>query len=407
MRRVRSTSAPERWTEDVRDAYADRITARLGRHIQNLERATLARVVVSPADVAALNVNLVGGDIYGGSCALDQNFLFRPLPQAPGHRTAVDASLAHRRRRPTPAPGWAQARATSSTRSSRSRRCSAALLVASPGPAPMKLSLSEISTVGATFAEDVAAYAAAGFDGDRNLGDEAPRGRRRRTSRSFAGRASGSRTAFRPFRRSCPSRLPGMEGPPNPAERVDALCASVRRLARYEPECVLCLTGPVGDLAPDEARAIVIDGAAGGRRGCGREWRSVRSRARPPRRSTRSVSFVNTIADTIALLDEAELPQVGIMLDTYNLWHEPPEAFALVAPRATGLHVADEPPDLTRSDRVLPGEGGSRSAEQIAALRGAGWDGYLDVEIFSTPDRFWGLAPEDAARRAFEAVSRL
>ena len=78
------------WTEEIREAYADRITSRLGRHIQNLERATLKRVVLSPADVAALNVNLVGGDIYGGSCALDQNFLFRPLPQAPGHRTAVD-----------------------------------------------------------------------------------------------------------------------------------------------------------------------------------------------------------------------------------------------------------------------------------------------------------------------------
>jgi phytoene dehydrogenase-like protein len=78
------------WTEEIREAYADRITARLGRHIQNLERATLKRVVLSPSDVAALNVNLVGGDIYGGSCALDQNFLFRPLPQAPGHRTAVD-----------------------------------------------------------------------------------------------------------------------------------------------------------------------------------------------------------------------------------------------------------------------------------------------------------------------------
>jgi phytoene dehydrogenase-like protein len=78
------------WTESLREAYADRITARLGRHIQNLERATLKRVVLSPADIAATNVNLVGGDIYGGSCALDQNFLFRPLPQAPGHRTAVD-----------------------------------------------------------------------------------------------------------------------------------------------------------------------------------------------------------------------------------------------------------------------------------------------------------------------------
>jgi phytoene dehydrogenase-like protein len=78
------------WTESLREAYADRITARLSRHIRNLERAAIKRVALSPADIAALNVNLVGGDIYGGSCALDQNFLFRPLAQAPGHGTAVD-----------------------------------------------------------------------------------------------------------------------------------------------------------------------------------------------------------------------------------------------------------------------------------------------------------------------------
>ena len=35
-------------------------------------------------------MNLVGGDIYGGSCALDQNLLWRPFAEAPGHRTAVD-----------------------------------------------------------------------------------------------------------------------------------------------------------------------------------------------------------------------------------------------------------------------------------------------------------------------------
>ncbi|MFO7572376.1 MAG: NAD(P)/FAD-dependent oxidoreductase [Gaiellaceae bacterium] len=78
------------WTEELREAYADRVTERLGRHLRNLERATLKRVVLSPADVEAQNVNLVAGDIYGGSCALDQNFLFRPLPETPGHRTPVD-----------------------------------------------------------------------------------------------------------------------------------------------------------------------------------------------------------------------------------------------------------------------------------------------------------------------------
>lgn len=77
------------WTEALKEAYADRIQARLARHIGNLESATLRRVVWSPADLADANPNWVGGDIYAGSCALDQNFLWRPRPGLPGHRTAV------------------------------------------------------------------------------------------------------------------------------------------------------------------------------------------------------------------------------------------------------------------------------------------------------------------------------
>ena len=92
------------WTEKLREAYADRIVARLGRHIRNLERATIERVALSPVDIAATNVNLVGGDIYGGSCALDQNFLFRPLPQVPGHQTPV-AGLWHIGASTHPGPG--------------------------------------------------------------------------------------------------------------------------------------------------------------------------------------------------------------------------------------------------------------------------------------------------------------
>ena len=58
--------------------------------IENLDKATLERVVLSPTEIEAHNVNLVGGDIYGGSCSLDQNLLWRPLAEAPGHATAVD-----------------------------------------------------------------------------------------------------------------------------------------------------------------------------------------------------------------------------------------------------------------------------------------------------------------------------
>ena len=77
------------WTEELREAYADRIVSRLGDSIANLDKATLRRVVLSPTDIESLNMNLVGGDIYGGSCALDQNLLWRPLAEAPGHETAV------------------------------------------------------------------------------------------------------------------------------------------------------------------------------------------------------------------------------------------------------------------------------------------------------------------------------
>jgi phytoene dehydrogenase-like protein len=77
------------WTEALREAYADRIQARLARHIPNLDSSIRTRVVLSPADLFAANINLVDGDPYSGALALDQNFLWRPFPGRPGHRTPV------------------------------------------------------------------------------------------------------------------------------------------------------------------------------------------------------------------------------------------------------------------------------------------------------------------------------
>ena len=78
--------------------------ARLGRQITNLGSSIRSRVVLSPADVEQLNCNLVGGDIYGGSCALDQNLLWRPLGEAPGHGTPVE-NLWHIGASTHPGPG--------------------------------------------------------------------------------------------------------------------------------------------------------------------------------------------------------------------------------------------------------------------------------------------------------------
>jgi phytoene dehydrogenase-like protein len=77
------------WTPTLRERYADRIQARIAQHVPNLESSLRQRVVLSPADLQAANINLVRGDPYSGSLALDQNFLWRPFAQQPGHATAV------------------------------------------------------------------------------------------------------------------------------------------------------------------------------------------------------------------------------------------------------------------------------------------------------------------------------
>jgi len=77
------------WTEELRERYADRIQGRIEAHVPNLESAVRQRVVLSPADLEAANVNLVHGDPYSGALALDQNLIWRPFPANPGHGTPV------------------------------------------------------------------------------------------------------------------------------------------------------------------------------------------------------------------------------------------------------------------------------------------------------------------------------
>jgi len=78
------------WDDGLRERYADRIQARLARHIPNLESSIVKRVALGPHDLERMNVNLRHGDPYGGALSLDQNFLWRPFPASPGHATPVE-----------------------------------------------------------------------------------------------------------------------------------------------------------------------------------------------------------------------------------------------------------------------------------------------------------------------------
>ncbi|MBO0877725.1 MAG: dehydrogenase, partial [Pseudonocardia sp.] len=77
------------WTEPLGKAFADRVLAMVAEHAPDLPAKVRAVDVITPADLAAANPNAVSGDPYGGSCELDQNLWWRPLPAAARHRTPV------------------------------------------------------------------------------------------------------------------------------------------------------------------------------------------------------------------------------------------------------------------------------------------------------------------------------
>ena len=77
------------WNEERLTAYANRVLEQLGSEITNLKSATVAKIVLGPREIEAMNKNLVGGDPYAGDCRIDQYAPWRPLSAATGHRTPV------------------------------------------------------------------------------------------------------------------------------------------------------------------------------------------------------------------------------------------------------------------------------------------------------------------------------
>jgi phytoene dehydrogenase-like protein len=92
------------WTQELADAYADRILSILSERIENLPSAIVGCAVLSPAELERRNPNLVGGDIYAGAADLDQSYLWRPLPGYGSHATSIDG-LHHCGASTHPGPG--------------------------------------------------------------------------------------------------------------------------------------------------------------------------------------------------------------------------------------------------------------------------------------------------------------
>lgn len=92
--------------DQVREAFADRIESILCNHIKDFRQHVLARKALSPKDLERMNVNLVGGDPYGGACQLDQFFVWRPFKHSTNGEGLV-RGLLHIGASTHPGPGLA------------------------------------------------------------------------------------------------------------------------------------------------------------------------------------------------------------------------------------------------------------------------------------------------------------
>ncbi len=101
---------------------------------------------------------------------------------------------------------------------------------------------------------------------------------------------------------------------------------------------------------------------------------------------------INTIAQGLALCDDLNDGAVGLLIDAYHVWWDPalPASIAAARGRIFGFHVSDwlMPVLDVLNDRGMMGDGIIDLPHIRSLVEDAGYDGFVEVEIFSA-NNWW------------------
>jgi sugar phosphate isomerase/epimerase len=183
------------------------------------------------------------------------------------------------------------------------------------------------------------------------------------------------------------SVLPGGRNrdPADPRERTELISQALSELAPYEPACCVVGPGTFADYEPAKARELAVTGL-----------RQVARRAgdlgltlgiEPIHASVAAdFTFVTDLPGAILLCDEIGEANVGVVFDVWNLWDTADVRKQIQAhvDRIVAVQVCDRrEPTRAYYDRVLPGDGVADVGGLFSALKDAGYDRWLDLEILS------------------------
>ncbi|HET7137740.1 MAG TPA: sugar phosphate isomerase/epimerase family protein [Gaiellaceae bacterium] len=278
-----------------------------------------------------------------------------------------------------------------------------------------RVSVSQITTFRSSFADDVRRYVAAGLDGLGVWELKLPEGGDVEALEQLA--ASGLEPASAVPAVPSILPLPLLGGPDDPAERVEAICASLERLAPFGPSGVVCLTGTAEGRDADDARATVVDGLRTIAHEADRL--GLRVGLEPYQREGGQLwTIASTIPEAVSLIEDAgDPPALGIQFDVWHLWNTETlfDDIAAELDRFVGVHLCDvREPTRGWADRALPGDGAAGVPGILRALDEAGWDGLYDIEIFSDDgtfgseygDSYWAAPAEETLAHATAAFER-
>jgi sugar phosphate isomerase/epimerase len=265
--------------------------------------------------------------------------------------------------------------------------------------------VSACTTYHTTFAEDLANYRALDIGGIGLWEYKLPEGRDDETVARF--QESGLTATF------CFPNVPGViygdvlfSEPRDPRERLKLLKSGIRRLARFKPLAVACLAGPPRDIGVAAARARVVEAL--------REAADVAGEANVRLaleviRPGPGGSLVSTVPEARALIADIGQPNIDVLIDTWHFWDS---AQALTDIRANGKSIVgvqvNDRSSAARGwgDRTLPGRGDMDLTAILQAVRGSGFSGWYELEIFSDDgtlgttyaDSLWKWPPRDLLR---------
>jgi phytoene dehydrogenase-like protein len=68
------------WDTDEAERFADRMQDRIEQRAPDFSARIINRRILTPLDLERRNASLIGGSVNGGTAALDQQLIFRPIP---------------------------------------------------------------------------------------------------------------------------------------------------------------------------------------------------------------------------------------------------------------------------------------------------------------------------------------